>query len=134
MYCSAITFWNSLVSFQFSKKLTSFFHFFSYRHRRTEQEEDEELLTESSKTTNVCTRFEESPSCVFPLFLLSPLQVIYLQKSNVWSLKEEFIFTIPKENESIFGWQEREKTITSTSLMEQNTLRTVYILARRKVQ
>ncbi|KAF2987991.1 hypothetical protein EK904_003059, partial [Melospiza melodia maxima] len=35
-----------------------------YRHRRTEQEEDEELLTESSKTTNVCTRFEESPSYV----------------------------------------------------------------------
>uniref|UniRef100_A0A8C6J1Z6 Uncharacterized protein n=1 Tax=Melopsittacus undulatus TaxID=13146 RepID=A0A8C6J1Z6_MELUD len=35
-----------------------------YRHRRTEQEEDEELLTESSKATNVCTRFEESPSYV----------------------------------------------------------------------
>ncbi|XP_078058248.1 SWI/SNF-related matrix-associated actin-dependent regulator of chromatin subfamily A member 5-like [Mustelus asterias] len=35
-----------------------------YRHRRTEQEEDEELLSENSKTTNVCTRFEESPSCV----------------------------------------------------------------------
>eukprot|EP00079_Xenopus_tropicalis_P023419 XP_012815803.1 PREDICTED: SWI/SNF-related matrix-associated actin-dependent regulator of chromatin subfamily A member 5 isoform X1 [Xenopus tropicalis] len=35
-----------------------------YRHRRTEQEEDEELLTESSKTTNVCTRFEDSPSYV----------------------------------------------------------------------
>uniref|UniRef100_A0A2K5K437 Helicase ATP-binding domain-containing protein n=1 Tax=Colobus angolensis palliatus TaxID=336983 RepID=A0A2K5K437_COLAP len=35
-----------------------------YRHRRTEQEEDEELLTESSKATNVCTRFEDSPSYV----------------------------------------------------------------------
>ncbi|XP_078391133.1 SWI/SNF-related matrix-associated actin-dependent regulator of chromatin subfamily A member 5 isoform X1 [Cetorhinus maximus] len=35
-----------------------------YRHRRTEQEEDEELLSENSKTTNVCTRFEESPSYV----------------------------------------------------------------------
>ncbi|XP_044162211.1 SWI/SNF-related matrix-associated actin-dependent regulator of chromatin subfamily A member 5-like [Bufo gargarizans] len=34
------------------------------RHRRTEQEEDEELLTESSKTTNICTRFEQSPSYV----------------------------------------------------------------------
>ncbi|CDQ87118.1 unnamed protein product, partial [Oncorhynchus mykiss] len=34
------------------------------RHRRTEQEEDEELLSESSKTTNVCTRFDESPSFV----------------------------------------------------------------------
>ena len=34
-----------------------------YRHCRTEQEEDEELLTESSKATNVCTRFEDSPSC-----------------------------------------------------------------------
>uniref|UniRef100_A0A1A8PKJ5 Chromodomain helicase DNA binding protein 2 n=1 Tax=Nothobranchius pienaari TaxID=704102 RepID=A0A1A8PKJ5_9TELE len=34
------------------------------RHRRTEQEEDEELLNESTKTTNVCTRFDESPSYV----------------------------------------------------------------------
>ncbi|KAK6493176.1 SWI/SNF-related matrix-associated actin-dependent regulator of chromatin subfamily A member 5 [Huso huso] len=34
------------------------------RHRRTEQEEDEELLTENSKATNVCTRFDESPSYV----------------------------------------------------------------------
>ncbi|KAH0630943.1 hypothetical protein JD844_004332 [Phrynosoma platyrhinos] len=34
-----------------------------YRHRRTEQEEDEELLSESRKTSNVCVRFEESPSC-----------------------------------------------------------------------
>ncbi|XP_073498389.1 SWI/SNF-related matrix-associated actin-dependent regulator of chromatin subfamily A member 5 [Phyllobates terribilis] len=34
------------------------------RHRRTEQEEDEELLTENAKTTNVCTRFEDSPSYV----------------------------------------------------------------------
>ncbi|XP_069468752.1 probable global transcription activator SNF2L1 isoform X2 [Ambystoma mexicanum] len=34
------------------------------RHRRTEQEEDEELLSESRKTANVCVRFEESPSYV----------------------------------------------------------------------
>ncbi|KAG5844892.1 hypothetical protein ANANG_G00132990 [Anguilla anguilla] len=34
------------------------------RHRRTEQEEDEELLSENSKATNVCTRFDESPSYV----------------------------------------------------------------------
>ncbi|KAA8594681.1 hypothetical protein FQN60_011816 [Etheostoma spectabile] len=34
------------------------------RHRRTEQEEDEELLSESTKTTNVCTRFDDSPSYV----------------------------------------------------------------------
>ncbi|KAG9478493.1 hypothetical protein GDO78_013504, partial [Eleutherodactylus coqui] len=34
------------------------------RHRRTEQEEDEELLSESRKTSNVCVRFEESPSYV----------------------------------------------------------------------
>ncbi|XP_016301830.1 SWI/SNF-related matrix-associated actin-dependent regulator of chromatin subfamily A member 5-like [Sinocyclocheilus anshuiensis] len=34
------------------------------RHRRTEQEEDEELLSESSKATSVCTRFDESPSYV----------------------------------------------------------------------
>uniref|UniRef100_A0A8C5QJK1 SNF2 related chromatin remodeling ATPase 1 n=1 Tax=Leptobrachium leishanense TaxID=445787 RepID=A0A8C5QJK1_9ANUR len=35
-----------------------------YRHRRTEQEEDEELLSESRKTSNVCVRFEESPSYI----------------------------------------------------------------------
>ncbi|XP_073698074.1 SWI/SNF-related matrix-associated actin-dependent regulator of chromatin subfamily A member 5 [Garra rufa] len=34
------------------------------RHRRTEQEEDEELLSESSKATSVCTRFDDSPSYV----------------------------------------------------------------------
>uniref|UniRef100_A0A665UDD4 SWI/SNF related, matrix associated, actin dependent regulator of chromatin, subfamily a, member 5 n=1 Tax=Echeneis naucrates TaxID=173247 RepID=A0A665UDD4_ECHNA len=34
------------------------------RHRRTEQEEDEELLNESTKTTNVCARFDESPSYI----------------------------------------------------------------------
>uniref|UniRef100_A0A672RRP4 SWI/SNF-related matrix-associated actin-dependent regulator of chromatin subfamily A member 5-like n=1 Tax=Sinocyclocheilus grahami TaxID=75366 RepID=A0A672RRP4_SINGR len=34
------------------------------RHRRTEQEEDEELLSESSKATSICTRFDESPSYV----------------------------------------------------------------------
>lgn len=39
------------------------FGFDSNRHRRTEQEEDEELLNESTKTTNVCARFDESPSC-----------------------------------------------------------------------
>ncbi|XP_054978692.1 probable global transcription activator SNF2L1 isoform X7 [Sorex araneus] len=35
-----------------------------YRHRRTEQEEDEELLSECRKTANVCVRFEVSPSYV----------------------------------------------------------------------
>ncbi|XP_039720869.1 SWI/SNF-related matrix-associated actin-dependent regulator of chromatin subfamily A member 1 isoform X6 [Pteropus medius] len=35
-----------------------------YRHRRTEQEEDEELLSESRKTSNMCVRFEVSPSYV----------------------------------------------------------------------
>lgn len=64
------------MSFQFSWKFTSFLRFFSYRHRRTEQEEDEELLTESSKATNVCTRFEESPSCVFPLIFPPPVLLI----------------------------------------------------------
>ncbi|KAK2852316.1 hypothetical protein Q7C36_007517 [Tachysurus vachellii] len=34
------------------------------RHRRTEQEEDEELLSESNKAANVCTRFDDSPSYV----------------------------------------------------------------------
>uniref|UniRef100_A0A5F9CJ67 SNF2 related chromatin remodeling ATPase 1 n=1 Tax=Oryctolagus cuniculus TaxID=9986 RepID=A0A5F9CJ67_RABIT len=34
------------------------------RHRRTEQEEDEELLSESRKTSHVCVRFEVSPSYV----------------------------------------------------------------------
>lgn len=44
-------------------KPEQFVSFISNRHRRTEQEEDEELLNESTKTTNVCTRFDESPSC-----------------------------------------------------------------------
>ncbi|KAG8448015.1 hypothetical protein GDO86_015208 [Hymenochirus boettgeri] len=35
-----------------------------YRPRRTEQEEDEELLSESRKTSSVCVRFEESPSYI----------------------------------------------------------------------
>ncbi|KAL3881052.1 hypothetical protein ACJMK2_033250 [Sinanodonta woodiana] len=35
-----------------------------HRHRRTEQEEDEELLTESRKLTNIVARFEESPSFI----------------------------------------------------------------------
>ncbi|XP_045393942.1 probable global transcription activator SNF2L1 isoform X4 [Lemur catta] len=35
-----------------------------YRHRRTEREEDEELLSESRKTSSVCIRFEVSPSYV----------------------------------------------------------------------
>ncbi|XP_045151784.1 probable global transcription activator SNF2L1 isoform X2 [Echinops telfairi] len=35
-----------------------------YRHRRTEQEEDEELLSESRKTSSMCVRFEVSPSYV----------------------------------------------------------------------
>ncbi|XP_062844516.1 probable global transcription activator SNF2L1 [Trichomycterus rosablanca] len=34
------------------------------RHRRTEQEEDEELLSESRKAANILVRFEESPSYV----------------------------------------------------------------------
>ncbi|XP_053474412.1 probable global transcription activator SNF2L1 isoform X2 [Ictalurus furcatus] len=34
------------------------------RHRRTEQEEDEELLSESREATNILVRFEESPSYV----------------------------------------------------------------------
>uniref|UniRef100_A0AAR2IWR8 SNF2 related chromatin remodeling ATPase 1 n=1 Tax=Pygocentrus nattereri TaxID=42514 RepID=A0AAR2IWR8_PYGNA len=34
------------------------------RHRRTEQEEDEELLSESRKAANLLVRFEESPSYV----------------------------------------------------------------------
>lgn len=35
-----------------------------HRHRRTEQEEDEELLTESKKSTQIITRFDSSPSYV----------------------------------------------------------------------
>ena len=37
----------------------------SHRHRRTEEEEDEELLTEARKAAQTVTRFEESPSCRF---------------------------------------------------------------------
>lgn len=46
----------------------------SNRHRRTEQEEDEELLNESTKTTNVCTRFDDSPSCKAMLFVTFVLE------------------------------------------------------------
>ncbi|XP_041358454.1 SWI/SNF-related matrix-associated actin-dependent regulator of chromatin subfamily A member 5-like [Gigantopelta aegis] len=35
-----------------------------HRHRRTEQEEDEELLTEARKSHSILTRFEESPSYI----------------------------------------------------------------------
>ena len=38
---------------------------YSHRHRRTEQEEDEELLTESRKSQNIITRFDVSPACKF---------------------------------------------------------------------
>ncbi len=41
---------------------------FSNRHRRTEQEEDEELLSESRKAANLLVRFEESPSCMNQCF------------------------------------------------------------------
>ena len=37
-----------------------FFEFSSHRHRKTEQEEDEELLAEDNQTQSVF-RFEESP-------------------------------------------------------------------------
>ena len=36
----------------------------SHRHRKTEQEEDEELLTESRKATSVLTQFEKSPTYI----------------------------------------------------------------------
>ena len=39
------------------------FVFCSHRHRRTETEEDEELLSLAKKSTSVLTRFEESPTC-----------------------------------------------------------------------
>lgn len=44
---------------------------FSNRHRRTEQEEDEELLSESRRASNVLVRFEESPSCMNQCLLIS---------------------------------------------------------------
>lgn len=49
----------------FELNMKAFLFYFSYRHRRTEQEEDEELLSESRKTSNVCVRFEVSPSCKY---------------------------------------------------------------------
>ncbi|XP_060580707.1 SWI/SNF-related matrix-associated actin-dependent regulator of chromatin subfamily A member 5-like [Ruditapes philippinarum] len=36
----------------------------SHRHRRTETEEDEELISQAKKSTAVVTRFEESPSYI----------------------------------------------------------------------
>lgn len=50
---------------------------FSNRHRRTEQEEDEELLSESRKAANVLVRFEESPSCMNQCFTNSPSVSVY---------------------------------------------------------
>ena len=50
----------------------------SHRHRRTEEEEDEELLTEARKAAQTVTRFEESPSCRFYFmreFLVKKLQI-----------------------------------------------------------
>ena len=41
------------------------YHVFSHRHRRTETEEDEELISQAKKTAAVITRFEESPTCKF---------------------------------------------------------------------
>lgn len=35
-----------------------------HRHRRTENEEDEELMSQSKKSTNITTRFEENPSFI----------------------------------------------------------------------
>lgn len=58
-----------------------FFFRFSYRHRRTEQEEDEELLSESRKTSNVCVRFEVSPSCEYFITVMLLLQ-FSLRKTN----------------------------------------------------
>ncbi|OBS79006.1 hypothetical protein A6R68_18616 [Neotoma lepida] len=52
-----------------------------YRHRRTEQEEDEELLSESRKTSNVCVRFEVSPSCEYFITVMLLLQ-FSLRKTN----------------------------------------------------
>lgn len=54
---------NAVLLLLWSWHYHSFVLFDSNRHRRTEQEEDEELLNESTKTTNVCTRFDDSPSC-----------------------------------------------------------------------
>ena len=41
----------------------------SHRHRRTEQEEDEELLIESRKSSQIVTRFDESPWCKYTVIL-----------------------------------------------------------------
>lgn len=101
------------MSFQFIQTLTTFSDFSSYRHRRTEQEEDEELLTESSKTTNVCTRFEESPSCVFPSFFFLPMFFFFKMF--------KMIFILHKDDEII--WRDRKGgKKSSIDLMVQNVL------------
>lgn len=86
----------------------------SNRHRRTEQEEDEELLNESTKTTNVCARFDESPSCklssIFFLLLCKPeLKHLGLQHVN----NEVYLFVClssrrqNRKNEGLSGpWSE----------------------------
>ena len=42
---------------------SKYIEYFSHRHRRTETEEDEELISQAKKSAAVVTRFEESPSC-----------------------------------------------------------------------
>jgi len=50
---------------------------FSHRHRRTEQEEDEELLSEIKKSTQVITRFDNSPSCNYIRLFITYLPVVF---------------------------------------------------------
>lgn len=56
--------------------------FDSNRHRRTEQEEDEELLNESTKTTNVCTRFDDSPSCKILAICVWEVKIVFCKLFN----------------------------------------------------
>lgn len=59
----------------------------SHRHRRTEQEEDEELLSECKKSNaSASFRFEESPSCKHSLTLIN----FWLNKT----IKIIFLFSI----------------------------------------
>lgn len=48
---------------------------FSHRHRRTEQEEDEELISQNKHAQTSVVHFDQNPHCKWLTFLLFIFQV-----------------------------------------------------------